>query len=103
MLWQHTAFADIIDAPVFSGRVRLKKPDIRIYHLACNELGVIPESCLYLADGEDHELAAAANVGLYPVLIRTSSQKTSRSHLEAREWQGVTIGGLAEVLQLVRD
>jgi putative hydrolase of the HAD superfamily len=104
MLWQHTAFADIIHAPVFSGRVRLRKPDTRIYHLACDGLGVMPESCLYVADGEDHELAAAANVGLHPVLIRTSSRENlSEVHREAREWQGATIASLTEVLELVRD
>jgi putative hydrolase of the HAD superfamily len=104
MLWQHTAFADIIHAPVFSGRVRLRKPDTRIYHLACDGLGVMPESCLYVADGEDHELAAAANVGLHPVLIRTSSRENlSEVHREAGEWQGATIASLTEVLELVRD
>src|SRR5919106_886981 len=89
MLWQHTAFANIIDAPIFSARVRLKKPDTRIYHLACDGLGVMPESCLYVADGENHELAAAAKVGLHPVLIRPLSEETRGPlHQEAREWQG---------------
>jgi putative hydrolase of the HAD superfamily len=103
ILWHETAFADLIDTPIFSCRVHLKKPDERIYHLACERLGVMPESCLYIADGEDHELTAAAKVGLQPVLIRTFTQKTNGgSHQEAREWQGITIAGLAEVLQLVK-
>ena len=81
----------------------MKKPDLRIYHLACERLGVIPDSCLYIADGENHELTAAAKVGLCPVLIRTSSQETrSKLHQEAREWQGTTIARLTEILQLVR-
>ncbi len=63
----------------------------------------MPETCLYIADGEDYELTAAANVGLHPVLIRTSSQKhDGRLHQEAREWQGTTIASLPEVLQLVK-
>jgi putative hydrolase of the HAD superfamily len=103
MLWEETAFANLINAPTFSCRARLKKPDIRIYNLACERLGVAPDSCLYIAAGEDHELAAAAKVGLHPVLIRPPSQKThSESHQEANEWQGATIARLPEVLQLVR-
>lgn len=103
MLWQATAFADLIDKPIFSSIEHLRKPDERIYHLACERLGIRPDSCLYIADGEDHELAAAAKVGLRPVLIRTSSQPSGRqSHQEAREWQGTTIASLAEVLQLVK-
>ena len=40
-------------------------------------------------------------IGLHPVLIRTSVQKTSGgSHQEAREWQGATITSLLEVLEL---
>ena len=104
ILWEETVFANLIDHPIFSSRERLKKPDPRIYHLACERLGVIPEECIYIADGENHELKAAATVGMHPVLVRTSSQETRGEVLqESREWQGDTIGSLAEVLQLVRD
>jgi putative hydrolase of the HAD superfamily len=102
ILWQETAFADLFHATVFSSREHLKKPDIRIYHLACDRLGTMPASCLYIADGEDHELKAAASVGLHPVLIRMSSQKNrGELHQEARDWQGPSINSLKEVLQLV--
>ena len=102
LLWQETAFADLIDEPIFSSRAHLKKPDTRIYHLACERLAVSPESCLYVGDGEDRELSAAAKVGLHPVLIRTSSEQSmSGLHQEAKEWQGATITRLPEVLQLV--
>jgi putative hydrolase of the HAD superfamily len=81
----------------------MKKPDIRIYQLACERLGVLPDSCLYIADGEDHELTTAAKVGLRSVLIRPPSQKTrSESHQDANEWQGATIARLTEVLRLVK-
>jgi putative hydrolase of the HAD superfamily len=97
ILWQETAFANLFNATVFSSRERLKKPDTRIFDLACERLGTMPASCLYIADGEDHELKAAASVGLHPVLIRTASQKTQ----EARDWQGPSIDSLKDVLQLV--
>jgi putative hydrolase of the HAD superfamily len=104
LLWHETAFAHLIDKPIFSSRAHLKKPDERIYYLACEHLAVRPESCLYVGDGEDQELSGAAKIGLHPVLIRTSSQKAnSRSHREAREWQGTSIATLVEVLELVRQ
>ena len=102
MLWSETAFANLIDEPIFSSGVRLKKPDLRIYQLACERLAVRPETCLYIGDGEDHELGGAAKVGLNPVLIRASTkQNTSASHKEAQEWQGPTITRLPDVLHLV--
>jgi len=101
-LWHETPFARVIDRPVFSCRARLRKPDPRIFHLACEQLAVTPDSCLYIADGEDHELSAAATVGLHPVLLLAGGQKPSGgSHQEAREWQGSAISSLPEVLSLV--
>jgi putative hydrolase of the HAD superfamily len=102
ILWPETEFADLIKSPVFSSRERLKKPDPRIYQIACERLGVAPEDCLYIADGENHELKAAADSGMRPVLIRlTSHEPRGELRQEAREWQGLTISTLAEVLEVV--
>jgi putative hydrolase of the HAD superfamily len=103
ILWEETELADLIDSPIFSCRERLKKPDPHIYHLACERLGVVPRSCLYVADGEVYELSGAGQVGMHPVLIRTAAQDISKSHQEARDWQGTAIAELADLLQLVRD
>ena len=101
LLWPETDFAGAIDATIFSCLARLKKPDERIYHLACERLGSKPRSCLYIADGEEHELAAAARTGLQPVLIRSSSEQSlSVLHTEAREWRGPAISSLTEALAL---
>ena len=42
-LWPDTPFAALIDAPVFSCAVGLRKPDPRIYELACERLGASVE------------------------------------------------------------
>src|SRR5581483_5503239 len=34
-LWQTTPLAELIDVPVFSCEIKIKKPDPRIYRLAC--------------------------------------------------------------------
>jgi putative hydrolase of the HAD superfamily len=99
ILWPETEFAPLVDAAIFSSRERLKKPDLRLYSLACDRLGVSPGDCLYIADGENYELAAAAKAGLHPVLIRNPAAK-NRPELfrEAGEWQGCVISELSEVL-----
>lgn len=101
IVWPETPLACLMDAAVFSSRERLKKPDPRIYQLACERLNVTPALCLYLADGENHELAAAAKVGLRAVLLR-NSQRDNGSELlrEAREWQGDAVCTLSEVFTL---
>lgn len=101
ILWPETEFADLIESPIFSSRERLKKPDRRIYQIACERLDVAPEECLYVADGENHELKAAADFGMNPVLILPKlHEPRGDMRQEAREWQGLTISALAEVLQL---
>jgi putative hydrolase of the HAD superfamily len=102
ILWPETAFEAVIDSAIFSSREGLKKPDPHIYHLACERLGVMPEHCLYIADGENHELTAAAKVGLHSVLIRNSSRDNGSELLrEAREWQGAAISAVPEVLTIL--
>lgn len=104
ILWPETEFADLIENPIFSSRERLKKPDPRIYQLACERLAVAPENCLYIADGENYELAAAAKVGMHSVLIQNSSRDDGKELLrEAREWRGATINTLAEVINLSNE
>ena len=104
ILWPETEFVDLIESPIFSSRERLKKPHPRIYQITCERLGVAPQDCLYIADGENHELKAAAAFGMNPVLIRPKSHEP-RGDLrqEAREWQGPTISALAEVLGLINE
>jgi putative hydrolase of the HAD superfamily len=101
VLWQETAFAHWIDTPIFSSVARLKKPDPRIFDLACERLGMPAGSCLYVADGEDYELSAAAKVGLQPVLVRSSREPHHERRQEAQEWQGDAIFSLLEVPALL--
>lgn len=102
ILWPETEFAGLIENPIFSSRERLKKPDPRIYHLACERSGVAPQNCLYIADGENYELSAAADLGMHPVLIRNFSRDNGKESLrEAREWRGIEVQTLPEVLSLI--
>ena len=104
LLWHETPFVNLIDAPVFSAQARLKKPDPRVFHLACERLGVPAAACLYIADGEDHELTAALKIGLHPVLFRPRPELPSRkTHEETKTWRGTTISNLLEVLEILEN
>jgi len=100
IVWPETEFAEWFDSTVFSSRERVKKPAKEIYYRACEGLAVAPEDCLYVADGENYELAAAAQIGMHPVLIKTA-ESHSEVRREARDWEGATITNLSELLQRV--
>jgi len=101
-LWPRTAFAPLVHAAVFSCQVRVKKPDPRIYLLACDRLGVKPEECLYVGDGSSRELSGAAAVGMKPVMVRVPYETTEATHrVDAEEWEGGKISALTEVVGLL--
>lgn len=102
LLWAGTVLAPLIDAPVLSCVVGLKKPDPRIYRLCLECLDVESGDCIYVGDGSDQELSGAQAVGLKTVLVRTSfAQSSNPDRPEALAWRGLTIDAIPDVLDLV--
>ena len=63
-LWRDLFPADdLFDVVVDSSRVGMRKPDPRIYELACERLGVAPNRCLFIDDLECN-IDAAASLGM---------------------------------------
>jgi putative hydrolase of the HAD superfamily len=100
-IWQDTPFAPLIDVPIFSCTAGMKKPDPRIYRIATDQLGVEPETCLYIGDGSSGELTGAAQVGMHPVLLSLLEDNPDAHQIDREEWAGPTISSLSEVLMLV--
>ncbi|MCA9664733.1 MAG: HAD family phosphatase [Myxococcales bacterium] len=66
-------FADLCDSLVYSHEVGIAKPDHRIYHISCEQLGVAPADVVFLDDVEEN-IAAADAVGMHGVLYRDNAQ-----------------------------
>lgn len=104
LLWPDTALAPRVDVPIFSCSVALKKPDPRIYLLACERLEVLPSNCLYLGDGGSQELSGAMKVGMHPILIQVPYENTyDASRHEAKMWSGPRVSTVKDVLAFVDD
>lgn len=100
--WKQTPFPHLIEAPVFSCSVGLKKPDPRIYEVALTKLGVKPNSCLYVADGDSGELQGATKTGMDAVRIRIPDETmTDALRVNEEDWDGLTISSLKQVLDLI--
>ena len=100
--WEQTPFPRLIEAPVFSCSVGVKKPDPRIYAVAVTRLGVSPRSCLYVADGDSGELQGAIEAGMDAVCIRNPQEMASDAlRVNEENWHGLTISSLCQVLDLV--
>lgn len=104
LVWPETELAPLIDAPVFSCRVGFRKPDPRIYALACEGLGVPPARCLYVGDGSGRELSGARAVGMRAALIRVAYDGTTDTDRpEVLAWKGLELEALADVLAMAAD
>jgi putative hydrolase of the HAD superfamily len=59
--------AKLFDAVVLSGQVGFGKPDLRIYLLAAEQLGLVPEECVFVDDLSPnvHGAVTAGMVGVH--------------------------------------
>ena len=103
-LWSETPFDSLSDTCVFSASEGLAKPDDEIFLLALSRLQIGAERCLYIGDGDNAELDAAARVGMTPWLLRLPHEdpRRSTSHLEAMAmWRHRTLGSFLEVINVL--
>lgn len=92
--WWSTPLAARMDALAFSNLVGVAKPDPGIYLHACEALGIPPQDCWYVGDGEDRELAGARALGMTAV-------RTTEYALSDPGWNGPSIGKLSDLVALL--
>jgi putative hydrolase of the HAD superfamily len=66
--WRSTIPMDLFHDVIDSSEVGLRKPDPRIYELACDRLGVEAAACVFLDDQEENVVAARA-LGLAGIVV----------------------------------
>ncbi|MFG1813968.1 HAD family hydrolase [Kribbella sp. NPDC049174] len=92
--WPDCPLPPYFETTAFSAEVGAAKPEPEIYLAACNALGVEPADCVYIGDGNDGELPAAAALGMYA--IRTTEHSDSDP-----TWDGPTVTSFTELPDLI--
>ncbi len=69
IVWPSNPLARFFPDPTLSCVVKMKKPDLGIFHESLRKLDVPAERCIYVADGDDHEFDAAKALGMETVLV----------------------------------
>ncbi|MEX2680154.1 MAG: HAD family hydrolase [Candidatus Sigynarchaeota archaeon] len=72
LFWKESPLSKYIPDPTLSCVVKLKKPQPEIFLTETNKLGVNPRHCIYIADGDDHELDTARALGMETILVKYS-------------------------------
>jgi putative hydrolase of the HAD superfamily len=96
--WPESELAGLFDAETFSSSCGLVKPDPEIYLTTLAALGVEPGDALFVGDGANDELRGAERVGMTPVLFVPAGRDPHWA--EVREWRGLRVSSLPEVLEL---
>jgi putative hydrolase of the HAD superfamily len=98
--WKNTEISHFFDVTIFSASVGMKKPEAQIYHLACEQLGVKPNECLYIGDGDSNELSGASQLGMDAVMIRDPNEIDPYRLIEV-DWDGQKIENFTEIMDLI--
>lgn len=85
----------LFDVRVISGIEGMEKPDPRIFRLALARADLVPEETVYVGDIPDFDVAPAASVGMYPVLI------DRRLRHESFDGPGSRIASMSELSDLL--
>jgi putative hydrolase of the HAD superfamily len=93
-IWKTTPLAPRFEATAFSCELGVAKPDPAIYLAACSALRVAPTECLFVGDGADDELPAAAGLGM--TVIRTEEFKPG-----AGTWPRQRINALGDLVTAI--
>ena len=105
ILWGDTVFAPLFDVTIFSHTARIRKPNPEIYGMACKQLGVSGESCLYVGDGGSRELSGAAKTGMVALLLLdpAEAQDPDVHRVDGEAWGGAAISELSEIFTHLKE
>ncbi len=82
----------------FSGTLGFRKPDVRLFLAACDAFKVQPDECVMVGDRVDNDIAPAATLGMYTVLLRTGRHHEQRP----RSWDEIPDATVSNVEELHR-
>ncbi|HMK93373.1 MAG TPA: HAD-IA family hydrolase [Thermoleophilia bacterium] len=98
-VWPGCPLADRFDATVFSCLTGVRKPAPEMYLCAARAVGVAPERCLFVGDGDSHELSGAVAVAMRAVRLHDAGETVATQHVGDAEFSGPVIDSLDELLR----
>lgn len=99
-IWPNLSVAPLFDTLLFSSVELLRKPMPDFFERALERMEVSPAECLFVADGDNGELAAAQALGIPAVMIRPSERLEDYRQNPEEDWNGIKIERLSELLKL---
>ena len=82
-----------------------RKPDVRLFLRACEDLGVAPEECVMVGDRIDNDIVPAKLLGMRTVRIRSGrhASQEPRSWDEAPDAEAADAAGILAAIEAILD
>jgi putative hydrolase of the HAD superfamily len=82
-----------------------RKPDVRLFLRACEDLGVAPDECIMVGDRIDNDIVPAKLLGMRTVRIRTGrhASQEPRSWDEAPDAEARDAPGILGAIEAILD
>lgn len=99
--WQQSILSTYFDEVIFSCKVGLLKPDVRIYTLAMERMGVTASESLFVGDGGSNELFGAKQAKMRTVLTEYLERKEEDQRNRILQSADIRIDRFQELLQYI--
>jgi HAD superfamily hydrolase (TIGR01662 family) len=88
-----------------SGSHGYRKPDVRLFLRACDDLGVTPDACIMVGDRIDNDIVPAKWLGMRAILFRTGRhiEQQPRSWRELPDFEVRDVPELAFAINSILD
>ena len=96
----HDQVADCFTTVILSSKVRLRKPDPAIYHLAARCIGSAPKSCAYVGDNPVRDVEGAVNAGYGAMVLFEDAGTADREGKAPTVQPDYRIKSIPELLEL---
>ena len=89
-----------MDCVILSSQCGIRKPDPKIYYMACDQLGVKPEQCASVADNLNRDITGARAVHLGACVMFISPEKKHQAVLTDKNRPDFVINDFLDLLEL---
>lgn len=92
--------AGYFDAVVLSSVCHIRKPDPRIYHMACREMGLTPEVCVSVGDNIKRDITGARAAGIGAAVLIVEPDAFSPCRITEENRPDAVVARLADLAAL---
>lgn len=103
MYWKDSKLSSFFDQAIFSYQVGCLKPDFRIYEIAMQYMGSLPEKCFYVGDGGSNELWGAKKLGMTTILTEYLDKKEPQKRNAIIQHADFCINEFTNILDIISD